>query len=933
MDPQRWQQIEDLYNAVLARAPEEGSALLHQADPEVKREVELLLAQKGSLLDRPAWAHLPDSAVAPLAVGQRLGRYEIEARLGAGGMGEVFRARDTQLNRIVALKVSKIQFSERFEREARAIAALNHPNICQIYDIVPSAGGSGCLVMELIEGESPKGPLPVATVLKYASQIAAALEAAHEKGIIHRDLKPANIKITPAGIVKVLDFGLAKVAPGPGAVSENSPTITASLTQSGVILGTAAFMSPEQARGEPVDKRADIWAFGVILYELLTGERLYQGKTVSDVLAGVLAKEPDLTRVPAQTRRLLRQCLEKDRQNRLRDIGDAMALVGEEAPPVAAPSQPSMVPWIAAAVLLLIAAAAGFGWWRAMQPAEHPFMRLDVDLGEDTSLSLGYGGNIRISPDGTRLAYLASLQGGPVKLYVRRLDQATTIELPRTERATSPFFSPDSRWLGFSKGGKLYKIPADGGTTIPLADTALSTGSSWGDDGYIVHPSVGNGMVRIPSGGGAVTPLLSLASGENAFAWAQVLPTGKAVLFDVNGPLVQPEKTSIEVLTLADHHRKVLYQGGGSPRFVAASANAGYLLYAVRNTLFAAPFDLDRLETRGAAVPVLDDVEHQPESFDSQYDVSRSGTLVYRKAATAGQTSTLEWVDTSGKRAPLVRAPGSIDSPSLSPDGKRLAVTTAGSGRVDIQVYDIQRETWTNLTSGIERDFFDEAWSPDGQYLIFGSFTGLFWARSDGASQPRQLIEKVEQHPYSFTPDGKRVAFIEGAAGHAQIWTAPVELSGGQLTVGTPQQFLQSPAYDAQPIFSPDGQWLAYQSNSSGAYEIYVRAFPDNGGLSKISNNGGVYPIWSRSGHDLLYQEGDREMAVSYSVTGGKFVPDKPRVWLAKVGGTAFGLTPDGKRLVVLAQPDPADTPKPAHEVVLLLNFFDELRRRLHEGK
>ncbi len=936
MDSQRWQQIENLYNAVLARTAEERTALLDQADPEVKREVELLLAQKGSLLDRPAWEHLQNSTVTMLAAGHRLGRYEIEARLGAGGMGEVFRARDTRLNRTVALKISKIQFNERFDREARAIAALNHPNICQIYDAGASPSGSGYLVMELIDGESPKGPLPLAAVLKYAAQIALGLEAAHEKGIVHRDLKPGNIKVTPGGVIKILDFGLAKTAPassGPNA--EGSPT--SGITQTGVILGTAAYMSPEQARGEPVDKRTDIWAFGVILYELLTGERLYQGKTASDALAMVLTKEPDLSRVPPQIRKLLRPCLEKDPQNRLRDIGDAMALVEEEAlpaPEAAAPSSfPAYVAWIAASVLLLTAAAAGFGWWRAIQPTEHPLVRLDVDLGQDVALGLNYGVNTRISPDGTRLAYLASLRGGPVKLFVRRLDQPTATELPGTEGAYSPFFSPDSQWLGFTQGRKLYKISVDGSTPIPLADTSLATGSSWGEDGDIIHPSVGRSMLRIPSSGGAATSVLNLANGEVAFASAQVLSGEKAVLFEATGPLVQPEKTSIEVFTLADHRRKVVYQGGTSPRYVATSSGSGYLLYAVRETLFAVPFDLERLETRGAPVPVLSDVEHHPENFDSQYDLSRTGALIYRKAGANTQTSTLQWVGTDGKKITIVRQPGQISDPHLSPDGKRLAATTTGSGRVDTQVYDLKRETWANLSSSLERDFFDVAWSPDGQFLVFGSFNGLFWTRSDGASQPKQLVgDEVQQEP-AIAPDAKHVAFIEAPGGKTQILTAPLEVSGDELKAGTPEPFLKSAFSDSWPAFSPDGKWLAYQSNSTGTFEIYVRGFPDNGGLWKISNNGGQKPIWSRGGHDLLYQEGDLEMAVSYSASGGKFVAEKPRVWTAKVGGVAADLSSDGKRLVVLAQPDAADAPKPEHEVVLLLNFFDELQRRVHQGK
>jgi Tol biopolymer transport system component/tRNA A-37 threonylcarbamoyl transferase component Bud32 len=937
MDPTRWQQMEDLYNAVLACEPGERNRLLNQADPEIRREVEQLLAQNGSLLDGPAWKALPEETVTVLAAGHRLGRYQIETRLGAGGMGEVFRARDTQLNRIVALKISKIQFSERFEREAQAIAALNHPNICQLHDVGVSPSGSGYLVMELIEGESPKGPLPLAAVVKYASQIAGALEAAHEKGIVHRDLKPANIKITPAGIVKVLDFGLAKVVPPSGAASDDSPAVAASMTETGTILGTAAYMSPEQARGEPVDKRTDIWAFGVILYELLTGERLYQGRTVSDVLALVLTKEPDLTKVPAQARKLLRRCLERDPQNRLRDIGDAMALLEEEAPPAPVPARVPRAPWLAASALLLVAAAAGFGWWKAAQPVERSLVRFDVDLGPDIAMPLAYGtSTVILSPDGSRLVYLASRAGGPARLFTRKLDQAAATELPGTEGANSPFFSPDGQWIGFTAGGRPARISVEGGDPIPLtgASYRLSLGSSWGEDGTVFHAPLMGGLLRIPSSDGAAVPVLDAPGAGSTFGWPQVLPGGKAVLFSVAGALVVPEKTTVEVLTLNDRRRKVIIQGGTSPRYLATSRRDGYLVYANRSTLFAVPFDLDRLETRSAAVPVLTDVGYNPESFEAHYDVSRTGTMVYRKPVPGSGSNALQWVDATGKRVPIASGPArNYSYLRLSPDGRRLAVTTVASGRVDLQVYDMQRETWTNLTSGLERDFFSEAWSPDGQFVVFGSFTGLFWARSDGASQPQQLMGNHEQHPSSIMPDGKQLAFFEPAGAGEQIWTVPLEVTNGQLKAGAEAPFLKSGFADWQPTFSPDGKWLAYASNSSGTFEIYVRAFPDNGRLWKISNSGGQRPIWSRRGHDLLYQEGDREMAVSYSSGGGTFLAEKPRVWLAKVGGEADDLSPDGQRLAVIAPVESATAPEAQHEVVLLLNFFDELRRRVPVNK
>jgi serine/threonine-protein kinase len=439
-------------------------------------------------------------------------------------------------------------------------------------------------------------------------------------------------------------------------------------------------------------------------------------------------------------------------------------------------------------------------------------------------------------------------------------------------------------------------------------------------------------MVRIPSGGGAATPIMDLAKGEFTFAAPQVLPGSKAVLFFVYAAQPQLDKASIEVLTLSDHRRKVVAPGGVSARYLATSSKSGYLLYANGNTLFAVPFDLDHLEKRGTAVTVLDDVAYNPATYESQFDVSRSGTMVYRK--TTGRvdgTMTIQWVDSTGKRTPLASRPGAYLYPRLSPDGRRLAATVLGGANQDIQVYDMQRETWTNLTSGATRIFFNPTWTPDGRFVVFGAFAGLFWARSDGASQAKQLIEKQNVLvPWSVAPDGKRLAFVDRvSSASGQIWTASLEDSGGQLKAGTAEPFLKSNFAEGAPAFSPDGKWLAYQSNSSGTNEIYVRGFPDNGGQWKISNRGGIAPIWSRGGHDLLYQSADQEMAVSYSASGNTFIPEKSRVWLAKVGGQALDLSPDGKRLVVLAPSGSADAPKTEHEVVILQNFLDYLRSKV----
>src|SRR5665213_2002020 len=675
----------------------------------------------------------------PLVPGSKLGPYEILAPIGAGGMGEVYRARDPRLGRDVAIKVSAERFSERFEREARAIAALNHPNICQIYDVGPNY-----LVMEMVEGETLKGPLTLAIAVKYAEQIADALEAAHDKNIVHRDLKPANIKVTPAGIVKVLDFGLAKHDAGSSgagvADAANSPTLTMGMTQAGMILGTAAYMSPEQARGEPVDKRADIWAFGVVFFEMLAGQRMYQGKTVSDVLAAVLIKEPDLTKAPPQVRNLLRRCLEKDPKRRLRDIADAMPLMEEGAASgtttASTPSRRSPIPWIAATLLLPIAAAAGFGWWRASQPVEQPLVRLDVDLGSDVSLATPSGSsNVIISPDGSRLVYLASVisgtnAGGTPRLFVRRFDQPKPTELPGTQGANSPFFSPDGQWIGFSANGKLNKISVEGGAAVPLAESQTSTGGSWSEDGNIFTANLLKGLFRIPSAGGAATSVAD-TNGELTFLAPQILPGGKSVLISIYPALNDPDRASIEVLSLSDHRRKPVAQGGTSARYLATSNKAGYLVYANRSTLFAVPFDLGNMEKRGTPIPVLDDVGFHPTTYESQFDVSRAGTLVYRKASAATNgMSTIQWVDAAGKRTPLAAKAAGYGDAHLSPDGKRLASTVIAAGTEDIQVYDLQRETWTNLTFGSGRFYFEPAWTPDGGSIVFGSVSGISWARA-----------------------------------------------------------------------------------------------------------------------------------------------------------------------------------------------------------
>ncbi len=882
----------------------------------------------------------------PLSVGERLGPFEILAPLGAGGMGDVYKARDTRLNREVAIKTSKAQFTERFERQGRAVAALNHPNIAQLFDIGAMPNGSGYLVMEYVEGTEPKGPLPVDEVLKIAEQIADALDAAHEKGITHRDLKPANIKIKPDGTVKVLDFGLAKLGqsatPGSGN-PETSPTLTMHATEVGMILGTAGYMSPEQARGKHVDRRADIWAFGVVLYELLTGKKLFTGEEVVDILAAIVKSEPDISAAPAQFHKLLHACLQKDPKQRLQAAGDWKLLLsdplqsrdshgaGTGADPAPLQSRFGKIAMAAAAVFALAAIALGIGYYRATRPAElKQLVRLDVDLGTGVSLNHPIGADTIISPDGTRLVYVS--QG---KLFTRRLDQPKAIELAGTEGAYAPFFSPDGQWVAFFAGGKLKKISVEGGAAIALCDAPQPRGGSWGEDGNIIAALVSAGGVlsRIPSAGGTPTALTQLVQGGATQRWPQILPGGKAVLFTAHTTTTGFDTANIEVVSLVDHGVKTLQRGGTFGRYLPGTNGTGHLVYINKGTLFAVPFDPEKLEVRGTPSPVLEEVVYSVQYGSAQFDFSRNGTLVYRSGGSTGLGRfTVQWLDAAGKTQPLLAKADNYLYPRLSPDGTQLALSTA-----DVMVYGWQRDTLTRLTFG---GGSVPLWSPDGRYIVFRKVgEGMFWIRSDGAGNPQPLTQsKNQQTPYSFMPDGKRLAYHEqGSTTGFDLWTLPIESDATGLKPGKPEIFLQTQFNERSPFFSPDGHWLAYTSEESGTYQVYVRAFPDNGGKWQISNNGGVYPEFSRDGHELFFRTEDSRMmmAASYTVKGGSFVADKPRVWYDKpiadtgTNGFNYDVAPDGKRIAALMPVETPEAQQSQSNVIFLENFADELQRKV----
>jgi serine/threonine-protein kinase len=872
-----------------------------------------------------------------LAPSTRLGPYEILSLLGAGGMGEVYRARDPRMGREVAIKVSAERFSDRFGREVHAVAALNHPNICHVYDVGPNY-----LVMELVEGPTiagriKNGAIPLAEALPIARQIAEALEAAHEKGIIHRDLKPANIKITPDGVVKVLDFGLAKIAEAATHAEnpEMSPTLTVQqATRVGVIMGTAAYMAPEQARGKTVDKRSDIWAFGVVLYEMLTGRRLFEAESITDTLAAVLTKEPEWERVPTKVRPLLRSCLEKDPKRRLRDIADAWRLL--EDVPVQGAAR-TRLPWAVAGVLAVALAIALGELRRFTRPVEttpQAAVRLDLDLGPDVSLGSSIGPAAILSPDGTRLVFVSRGPDRVSRLFARPLDQPKAVQMPGTEGADAAFFSPDGQWVGFFAQGKLKKTRLDGGEPVSLCNAPAGRGASWTDDGNSIIAALDpqTTLSEVPAEGGKPVPITELRSeaGEFSHRWPQVLPGGKAVLFTTSTKYANFDDAGIAVVSLKDHHRKMLIEHGGMlPRYLPS----GHLVYVTKGTLFAVAFDLKQLEVRGTAAR-LEEVSSTVNLGFAQFDFSRSGTLIYRTGRTEA-LRTIQWLDGAGNTQTLIGEPSYYVSLRFSRDGSRLAAIVSQGANSDLWIYDWQRGSRWPLTTGMDADGYP-VWSPDGQFVVFYSAGGIFWARADGGGKPQPLIRSQSlQLPCSFTPDGTRLVYTElipGAGG--EIRTVRMENTNGQLRAGAPELFLKTADISTFASFSPDGLWLAYADAEAGLHEVFVRAFPDNGAKWLISNAGGVLPVWSRNGHELFYRTQDnRIMVANYTVKGESFVADKPRVWfgkqLANIGlGMNLDLAPDGKRFAVLM---PADSPEPREtqsHVKIAPNFFDEIRRR-----
>jgi len=895
----------------------------------------------------------------PLLAGTTLGSYEILAPLGAGGMGEVYRAKDTKLDRQVAIKILPDALAQdpdrlaRFDREAKVLASLNHPNIAQIYGIEGNA-----LVMELVQGDTLKCPAP----LEYAKQIAEALEAAHEKGVTHRDLKPANIMVTPEGVVKVLDFGLAFVATEKSGDPMNSPTLTMRATDAGMIMGTAAYMSPEQASGKPVDKRADIWSFGVVLWEMLTGSRLFHGETVSHTLADVLRGPIEFDKLPKETpsriRELLKRCLDRDAKMRLRDIGEARVVIGRvlAAPggtevPLQAEARATWVPWIVAGVSIL--ALVGFLLYNATRPAAlRPLIRLSVDLGPEAVA--GRFTTTAISPDGLRVAFAAKGADGKQALATRLLSETKPVVLPGTADARDPFFSPDGEWVGFFADAKMKKISVRGGAPVVLCDASDARGADWGEDGKIVAAlNLRSEISLVPADGGAPRPVTKLTETAVSHLWPQALPEGGGVLFTMSHSQVSFEDASIAVASFKTGEVKTLVRGGYFGRYVPTGDSTGHLVYIHEGVLFAVPFRPGRAELRGAAVPLLDDIASDPSSGAGQFSFSQTppgpGTFAYRSGKVPAPSWPVSWLDGSGKIQPLIANAGLYVIPRFSPDGRRLAMVQVGTNG-GILVYDLRRDTISRLTFDTEADRSTyPTWSPDGKHLVFRFLSpgnaGVRWIRADGAGETQNLLDgNGNATPYCFFPDGKRLAY----SGHDldsgwDIWTLPLDVTDpDHPKPGKPEVFLHTAANELRPAVAPNGRWIAYQSDESGLDQVYVRPFPVSpGGSAKwqISSAGGTRPVWSRTGRMLFFENLDNQiMATDYENKNESFVAGKPRLWsdqrLQDAGGYLnYDAAPDGRRFAVLPDAGSRGEGQRNVRVTFLLNFFDELRRRAREGK
>ena len=840
---------------------------------------------------------------------------------------------------------------------------MNNPHIAGIYGL-EEADGDKFLVLELVEGQTlaeritqAHGPLPLDEALRVASEIVDALEAAHEKGIIHRDLKPANVALTLDGQVKVLDFGLARYEAGESdGVSDltHSPTLAYGATQAGVILGTAAYMSPEQSKGRAVDKRSDVWAFGCVLFEMLSGKKAFEGEDVSDTLASILRGEPDWNalapEVPPAIRTLIKRSLEKDRRKRIPDFSVVRFLM-EEASAAPAPNGASpgisverasrmrtIVPWLVTAMLAIALVAVvvmfGPGRTRPMQP-----VRVSAQIGVDASLVTTLGASAVLSPDGSLLAISASTGADQPSLYTRRLDQLQATRLSSTEGAVLPFFSPDGQWIAFFAQGKLKKVSTAGGAAVTLCDAPNARGGAWGADGAIIFQPNNTGDVplqRVSAAGGTPEPLIKLAEGEGFQRWPDLLPGSKALIYSSLPSQNGGDWNNAEIVAqvLPNGPRRVLVKGAHYGRYVAT----GHIVYLHDGTVFAAPLDIDRLELTGPPIPVVESVASTTNNGAGQLSLARNGTLAYVGGASAESKAPIDWLEQSGRTTSMRATRSDWSSPRFSPDGTRLAVDISDGTQADIWVYEWARDTLSRVTFD-PTDDLRPVWTPDSRRITFASKRGgtqnIYWQAADGTGEVQKLTDgPYPKVPGSWHPSGKFLSYFETTPKtNFDIMILPMEGNETQgWKPGTPTVFLGAPYVESTPEFSPDGRWLAYMSTESGGPEIYVRPFPGPGGKWQVTNGGADDPTWSRKTNDFFYFGGNnsRLWHVAYSTDGGSFRVGKPQVWAETViqprpraPSRDLDLHPDGQRFAIA----PGLAAAQIDKVVLVFNFFDELKR------
>ena len=843
----------------------------------------------------------------PLTAGTRLGPYEIVALIGAGGMGAVYKARDTRLDRTVAIKVSKEQFSERFEREARAVAALNHPHICQLYDVGPNY-----LVMEHIEGQPLRGPLPLEEAVRLAVQIADALEAAHRRGIVHRDLKPANILVARSG-VKLLDFGLARFT-APDAPHDEAATKTVDLTQKNTVLGTLQYMSPEQLEAKQADTRSDIFSFGLVLYEMLTGRRAFEASSQASLIAAIMGKDPPPVSAlepltPQNIDYVVKTCLAKDPDDRwqtAREVKRELLRGVAESPAPVTVKQPGLLPYTVAIAMLAVAAVGVSMILFREKPTEAPVQRFSLVAPEKAAFT----SPVSVSPDGRRFAFAAATPQGMNQLWVRALDAIEAQPLAGTEGATNPFWSPDSKFLGFFADGKLKRIDASGGPARTLSDAPNGRGGTWSKDGVIVFaPSVLGPLHRVSAAGGISSPVTQLETNlsSGAHRWPWFLPDGRHFLYvsaNTGGNAAVGASIRVASVNSGEAGSKVVLES----QFNAVYAQ-GHLLFLRGNTLMAQPFDTTRLVTTGDAVPLVEQIQTLSIWLRGVFSVSENGLLVYR-AGVQTSGSQLAWFDRGGKPIGTLGEKGLFGTVHLAPDGKNVTVSLldATTRHRDVWLYD--------ATSGLRRRFtFDPAearestWSPDSGRIVFssnrkGAFD-LYQKRSDGSGAEELLwADHLNKYPSSFSPDSKILSYWSQGESKTRtaIWLLP-------LTKDRKPYRLSTGASDERwAKFSPDGRWVAYQSNESQRDEIYITAFPGPGGKRQISVSGGEQPVWRSDGKEIFYlAPGNRLMAAEMNLTGD--VPEvgaeRPLFTQQACGaGFCYDVSADGQRFLLRTEPD-----------------------------